>query len=219
MPPIHPICLPGVHTVSFITFAFNCGNTVAPSSVSVSNATRLYTIYITKEQLFPLLHEIWPQYNFKNKMMHLTTTCYEINFLCYYHNVTNDPQSVTNFLVSASTNVITSAMQYLTLFSLDEGGSRFLQNICSSVPDYTNAISIPLYQTTPLSHLSLFTRLHCYGYLSLCTRPHCCHMSLCTRLHNCHICPSVPDYLTITPIPLYQTTPLSYTKTWNVNKA
>jgi hypothetical protein len=119
--------------------------------------------------------------------MYLTAICYEINLLFYYHNVTHDQQSVTNFLVSASTNVITSAMQYLTLFSLDEGGSRFLQNICSSVSDYTAATPVPLYQTTPLSRLPLHT-----------------------RLHSRHICPSVPDYTTATSVPLYQTTSLPH---------
>jgi hypothetical protein len=136
--------------------------------------------------------------------MYLTTSCYDINF--YFTTILlHMIQSVTNILVSASTNVITSAMQYLKLFSLDEGGSRLLQNICPSVPDYTAATSVPLYQTTPLPHLSLCTRLHCH------------HKSLCTRLHYQNICPSVPDYTAIispsvpdyttnTSVPLYQTT-------------
>jgi len=62
--PLTPI-LPGVYKVSFpfllstVTEAVsNCGNTVAPSSVSVSNVTRLHIVYITKEQLFTLLNEI-----------------------------------------------------------------------------------------------------------------------------------------------------------------
>ena len=131
--------------------------------------------------------------------MYLTTACYEINFYCttiMLHMIHS--QSVTNFLVSASTNVITSAMQYLKFFSLDEGGSRFLQNICSSVPDYTAITSVPLYQTTPRSHLSL------------CTRLQCCNICPPLPRLQCHICPSVADYTAITSVPLYQTTPPSH---------
>jgi hypothetical protein len=119
--------------------------------------------------------------------MYLTTTCYDIKFYLttiLLHMIHS--QSVTNIPVSASTNVITSAMQYLKLFSLDEGGSRFLQNIWSSVPDYTAATSVPLYQPTLPSYLSL-----------------------CTGLSYHH---TVPMYRTTQPssVSLYQTTPLPH---------
>ena len=189
--------------------------------MSVNNATRLYTSYITKEQLFTLLHEIRFQYNFKKKK-HVDVPYHYLlwhKLPFYYNTVTHDQQSVTNILVSASTNVITSEMQYLKLFSLDEGGSRFLQNIWSSVPIYTAATFVPLYQTTIPSHLSLCTRL---SYHHICPSvPHYnaityvplyqtilpSHLSLCTTLQQHHVCPSVPDYPTITcpPVPDYPT--------------